>query len=280
MWSSALATGACSRSEPTFFRATDAEPTNTQAAADRAPPPYVAEPVAVEPPADTMGDEGLLPDAATAPGREAAGRYIAQREGTADAGASRRTGTDTEDPSPAYLGPAPSANQAPLPDTSAAASRAATVPAEQEQPRPTAAGDDPGRMNRRAIALINTGHAADAIPLLERALALQPRDAEMLGNLGYAYMLAGDYREAKSRFMSSLELAPTRSATWLNLGQTYAEMGRRDLALDAIMEGYRYSSRKPSVHSALQRAATGERFSQAWRETAGLALDRIDGRSS
>lgn len=99
----------------------------------------------------------------------------------------------------------------------------------------------------------------------------------MLGNLGYAHMLAGEHEQARARLRTALDLSPTRSATWLNLGQTYAELGQRETAVEAVVKGYRCSTRKPSVRSALQRAATGDRHSAAWREAAGLALERISG---
>ena len=140
----------------------------------------------------------------------------------------------------------------------------------------TAIDGDARSLNARAIALINGGRPGAAIPLLEHALVLQPRDAEMLGNLGYAYMLVGEHARARSRFVAALDLSPTRSATWLNLGQAYAELGRQDAALDAVLKGYRYSTRKASVRSALQRAATQPQFSPAWRDTAGAALSRIE----
>lgn len=151
----------------------------------------------------------------------------------------------------------------------AAQARAPAAPA-------TEIDGDARSLNARAIALINGGRPEAAIPLLEHALALQPRDAEMLGNLGYAYMLVGEHARARSRFVAALDLSPTRSATWLNLGQTYAELGRQDAALDAVLKGYRYSTRKASVRSALQRAATQPQFSPAWRDTAGAALSRIE----
>jgi tetratricopeptide (TPR) repeat protein len=132
-------------------------------------------------------------------------------------------------------------------------------------------------LNARAIALINAGRPEQAIAPLERAVAMQPNDAEMLGNLGYAYMLVGDNGRASSRLRRALDISPTRSATWLNLGQTYAELGQRETAVDAVLTGYRHSSRKGSVRAALQAASTGRRYSASWREAASLALARIDG---
>lgn len=131
------------------------------------------------------------------------------------------------------------------------------------------------RLNREGIALIDAGLPGQAIAPLERAASLQPGDAEILGNLGYAYMLVGDHDTASRHFTRALDFAPTRSATWLNLGQTYAELGQRERAVDAVVTGYRYSTRKASVRSALLAAATGSRHSARWREAAGLALVRI-----
>ncbi|MFC0679546.1 tetratricopeptide repeat protein [Lysobacter korlensis] len=131
------------------------------------------------------------------------------------------------------------------------------------------------RLNREGIELINAGRPEQAIAPLERAAQLQPRDAEILGNLGYAYMLVGEYDAASRHFMRALDLAPNRSATWLNLGQTYAELGDRERAVDAVVTGYRHSTRKASVRSALLAAATGSRHTPQWREAAGLALARI-----
>lgn len=131
------------------------------------------------------------------------------------------------------------------------------------------------RLNREGIALINAGRPEQALAPLERAASLQPRDAEILGNLGYAYMLTGEHDTASRHFTRALDFAPTRSATWLNLGQTYAELGQRERAVDAVVTGYRHSTRKATVRSALMAAATGSRYSPQWREAAGLALARI-----
>lgn len=188
-------------------------------------------------------------------------------------------------PVPARAAPPP---RVPVPVRAAPAPRppvavATPVPPRAAEPRtpPADVAVAPGRdgdarsLNREGIALINAGRPEQAIEVLERAAALAPRDAELLGNLGYAYMLAGENSKASARFQRSLDIAPTRSATWLNLGQTYAELGQRERAVDAVLTGYRNSTRKATVRAALQAAATGHKYSAAWREAAGLALSRI-----
>lgn len=284
----ALAVGACSKS------GTEAPPiAEAPVEADaEARLPHLMRPVIVEAPEDELADGGIGSSAAPperAADREARAateRYIAGRDAVvaappAAAPAVQGPGATAATPAPARprdAVPAPRAVEARAP------SRTARVaPTVEVEPPVAGVARDPDQarsLNQRAIAQINAGRPEEAIPALERAVAMQPRDAEMLGNLGYAYMLAGEHDRARTQFMRALDLAPTRSATWLNLGQTYAELGQRDVAVDAVLKGYRYSTRKPSVRSALQRAAEGGRHSTAWREAAGLALERIaDGRA-
>ena len=216
--------------------------------------------------AERAGSQPAPETAAAKPPREAAPRAVADASPDAPAASApaQRPAPRTEAPIAARTRETPAPERADDPP----ARRVAEAPA-------VPITGDARSLNTRAIALINAGRPEQAIPLLERAVAQQPRDAEMLGNLGYAHMLAGEHRRARDRLRTALDLAPTRSATWLNLGQTYAELGQRDVAVDAVVTGYRYSSRKASVRSALARAASGNRHSAAWREAAALALSRI-----
>lgn len=286
----ALALCGCSQPEPEARPVAEA-PIEADAEARL---PHLVRPVIVEAPADEAPDPGIdkpgtrPADEADRESREAALRYMARRDGVSAPPPATR-----QPPSPVAAVPAPAAPPRPAaavarpPEsrsteptgTVASARRAAPVEAPPAPPRAEPIAGDARSLNQQAIALIGAGRPERAIHALERAVALQPRDAEMLGNLGYAYLLAGDPERARSQFVRSLDLAPTRSATWLNLGQAYAELGEREVAVDAVVKGYRYSTRKPSVRSALERAAGGSRFSPAWREAAGRALDRIDSRT-
>ncbi|GAB2514879.1 hypothetical protein GCM10027188_17170 [Lysobacter humi (ex Lee et al. 2017)] len=274
---------ACSRSEPeNFFRVEpsarvadeaplEPEPSDAESTLGEAPSQDIAE-IRVD------GLDDAPPGDGSGPGREAALRYMTERreapEVVAGRMAERAVPVDVPDAA------APRARTTVSAGRPVAQREPVTTVAEPtaQIPRSEAVALDPDgarELNRIAITHIAAGRTAQAITALERALELQPRDAEILGNLGYAYMLAGDHRAARARLVSALDIAPTRSATWLNLGQTYAEMGQRDVAVEAVVKGYRYSTRKPSVRSALQRAASGRQFDPGWREAAALALDRI-----
>jgi tetratricopeptide (TPR) repeat protein len=243
----------------------DEEPQPPAVASDAARPPRVLDRVRVRPP-------GVLHEA---PGIDDAPTNAVLAEAPSDGDAlpqpepPRGTAVVMAPPDPPAPPPAEPERREPV--APAAAPRDVVA-------RSVSAAPDAGlarRLNREGIELINAGRPAQAIAPLERAASLQPHDAEILGNLGYAYMLTGEHDTASRHFTRALDFAPTRSATWLNLGQTYAELGQRERAVDAVVTGYRHSTRKATVRSALLAAATGSRYSPRWREAAGLALARI-----
>lgn len=291
----ALSLGACNRwTDDVSRQATDIPEAHVEAT----PLPPTVEPVVVQGPEADLdwsidGVDAVATRSDDAEGYAAALEYMgAERAGsprepeTAGAGPTREAAqravadvSHVEPPPGATAEHAAPRTESPI----AAPARGRPSPGRADDPparrvagaAPVPTTGDARSLNSRAIALINAGRPEPAIPLLERAVAQEPRDAEILGNLGYAHMLAGEHRRARDRLRTALDLAPTRSATWLNLGQTYAELGQRDIAVDAVVTGYRYSSRKASVRSALARAASSDRHSAAWREAAALALSRI-----
>lgn len=283
----ALAASGCQSSKSSsddFFRVSDAPGAASSAGGST---PALTEREVVEAPSQEAveqdGDLAPKDDVPRddGPGRSAAEAYMRRDATAATASAAPARSTRTAPPvvdarAPRVATTRDTAQAPPRDVTPERAARDTATQARAPAAPSTAIDGDARSLNARAIALINGGRPEAAIPLLEHALVLQPRDAEMLGNLGYAYMLVGEHARARSHFVAALDLSPTRSATWLNLGQTYAELGRQDAALDAVMKGYRYSTRKASVRSALQRAATQPQFSPAWRDTAGAALSRIE----
>lgn len=292
----AMAVGACDGSAPSPEAERQVPVADTEATAL----PPTTRPVVVEAPSG-VDAAPMEPDvfesgtgAPAGPGHDAAVRYMARGAAPAADAVPAMPAPDVDPAERQRSEPRPGAEAGTRvamasPDEPATSPRAEAAPAESI-PAPAApiatvatAERDPAQardLNRRGIALINAGQPRQAIPVLERAVARAPRDPELLGNLGYAYMLAGRHEQARAHLLTALDIAPTRSATWLNLGQTYAELGQREKALDAVLRGYRYSSRKPSVRSALQRAAAGDRHSDAWRTVAGTALTRIGARQS
>lgn len=236
-------------------------------ASDAARSPAVLDPVLVRSP-DTLDDAPGIDDAPTealvAEALQPEEDVLPQSEPPRDDAA------EMAPPDPPAAPPAESERREPAtPDTAPPEDIARTVDAVPD-------AELARRLNREGIALINAGRPAQAIAPLERAASLQPRDAEILDNLGYAYLLVGERLVASRHFMRALDYAPTRSATWINLGHAYAELGQRERAVHAVVTGYRHSTSKATLRAALLATATGSQHSPEWREAAGLALARID----
>lgn len=74
---------------------------------------------------------------------------------------------------------------------------------------------------KKASDLLTRGNGQAAIPLLERCLELHPDDVNVLGNLGGAFILAGQHRYAVPLLERAVELAPDNPALWANLAAAY-----------------------------------------------------------
>ena len=72
------------------------------------------------------------------------------------------------------------------------------------------------------------GEAETAAPTLERARALRPASAAVLGALGAAYRETGRLDEALANGIEAVERDPARAGAWLELGRT--RRARRETA--------------------------------------------------
>jgi Flp pilus assembly protein TadD len=86
-------------------------------------------------------------------------------------------------------------------------------------------------LNEEALELLRSGDFPTAIERLTAASKADSGDAEVLGNLGYAYLMIQRFSDAKTALERALELAPTRTATWASLGETYAGLGDEPAAI-------------------------------------------------
>jgi len=62
------------------------------------------------------------------------------------------------------------------------------------------------------------------------AIAEDPRNATYVADLGYSYFLQGRYAEAEKALSGALVLEPNNALAAKNLGMTYARQGKRELA--------------------------------------------------
>src|ERR1035437_848467 len=93
--------------------------------------------------------------------------------------------------------------------------------------RAWAAGSQAQPAYPEAAAYVQQGRYEMAIPLLEKILALSPRDLKARNLLGIALLSSGRKAEAGVQFQKTLEIDPAFRPAIKNLAVTEMEMGRQ-----------------------------------------------------
>jgi len=77
-----------------------------------------------------------------------------------------------------------------------------------------------------AARLIETGQYRQAIPLLRKAAAKDPNNADIQNSLGFAYRKAKLFDDAMRHYKAALKLVPDHRGANEYLGELYLELGR------------------------------------------------------
>ena len=77
--------------------------------------------------------------------------------------------------------------------------------------------DRVGSLNRMGIERGRIGDLDGAIAIFEKALKLDSENAETYNNLGFAYFMKKDYRDAETCFQKAIEIEPTHEKANKNL---------------------------------------------------------------
>lgn len=112
------------------------------------------------------------------------------------------------------------------------------------------------KLNEEALVELRGMNFDKAIEILTRAVSEDESDYEILNNLGFAQTKIGDYASAKSTYLKTLSYAPTRSITWGNLAEIYANENRADLAYTALQMQVYVANDRRKVIDSLQKIAT------------------------
>jgi len=97
--------------------------------------------------------------------------------------------------------------------------------------------------NVMAILLIQTNRHADAIKLLERAIAAGNKHTDTLFNLGVCLVETSDYARAVELYQRSVAQDPKHCAAWYNLGIVLEKLERYDEAITAMLRDYEVTQR-------------------------------------
>ena len=122
---------------------------------------------------------------------------------------------------------------------------------------------------------LRAGRTERALPLFERAVALQPDNDEARNELGVALLQAGRAPEAEAQFHAALAAAPDNAETHLNLGVVLLQLGR---PAESTAEFERALALSPRNVKALKNLAAADGRAGHWdRAAARLATaNRIE----
>jgi Flp pilus assembly protein TadD len=92
--------------------------------------------------------------------------------------------------------------------------------------------DEPELLNYLGYSWIDRGeHLQEALGMVQKAVASDPRSGAMVDSLGWAYYRLGDYKKAVERLEEAVELEAGDPEINNHLGDAYWRVGRKDEAL-------------------------------------------------
>lgn len=93
------------------------------------------------------------------------------------------------------------------------------------------------KMVKQATDLVNSGDVESAIPLLEKARTLAPKDPQVLYQLAYAEYLSGNYKDAITLLKGAVEKYEVSEDHYQLLGNSFDQLGRPDSAMTVYGKG-------------------------------------------
>jgi tetratricopeptide (TPR) repeat protein len=156
--------------------------------------------------------------------------------------------------------------------------------------------DDPEILLLAGTHALDEGRSRDALPLLTRAVRLDPSFGEAHNLLGYTFAALGRWDEAAESFQKYVFIYPDQANPHDSLGEMYLRIGRYDDALDefdralelkpdfswalhhravALTELGRHDAALAAIHRAIETAA-GESDAALWSRSATLLLLRAE----
>jgi Flp pilus assembly protein TadD len=114
--------------------------------------------------------------------------------------------------------------------------------------------DRPASWYFAASASFLRGDYAASLPLVRRAIEIDPRYADAHNLLGAIYATAGDSGAGREAFRTSLRLDPRDAITYVNLAQLELADGQRDVAADLFAEALSLDPNSDSARDGLAQA--------------------------
>ncbi|TBO32384.1 DUF945 family protein [Aquabacterium lacunae] len=118
------------------------------------------------------------------------------------------------------------------------------------------------KQNQLALTALQAGNSTEAVALLRMAVKEDPRDVEIMGNLGFALLKAQQAPEAAQVLTEALLLDPRRTATWAPLGEALGASGRGAQGAAALWIAWQWSGNRERTLTAFQDKAQREMAAQ------------------
>jgi len=120
---------------------------------------------------------------------------------------------------------------------------------------------DPALLTNLGGLLTEEQRAAEALPLLEQAVAIAPDWGLAHSNLGTARMAVGDAAGAVAAWQTAQQWDPSLAAPYLNLARFHEVQGEPEAAIDVWIQGYAHTGSTElglALADGLARAKRGE----------------------
>ena len=137
------------------------------------------------------------------------------------------------------------------------------APSAHSVPSPQAA--DAQAVFNQAVGLLQSGKTADALSVIDDAIAAGARDPALYNLKGLAAGELGRNQEAEDSFRAVIRLNPNAAMGYNNLGVLLAKLGRHQEAADAFREAH---TREPQNFNALLGLGTSLAALQKYPEAA------------
>ncbi len=116
------------------------------------------------------------------------------------------------------------------------------------------APDCPRALNNLGNALVARQRLPEAVEVYRRAVAIEPKDAELHSNLGRALFLRGEPKQAVVHYLDALSLDPSLAKTHYNLGIALMQAGMKSEAIHHYRLALRIEPRYANAHNNLGAA--------------------------
>jgi tetratricopeptide (TPR) repeat protein len=119
---------------------------------------------------------------------------------------------------------------------------------------------------RLAVLYQRQGKFAEALAEFNRAIAAQPKNADLLNDMGYFFYMRGDSVEAEKALRESVAINPKNARAWVNLGLTLGQSDRFADAFDAFNKGVTPAEAHANMALMLAQHGKTEEAKQACRD--------------